>query len=124
MLVTDEMLDGRNDPLLLNSLNGLASSDCLQDGISPESLPVSATLGLPPYRPNGGPEPNVDTFTTCLLTDSDSALVHEVLVKRGTRGDTVGKDGNVVRQTDAIGSVVETKLGKSHPVSRACIANA
>jgi hypothetical protein len=107
LLVSDEMLYGRDDALVLNPFNRFPASNTLEYRICAKPFPIATTLWFASQRPNGWTQQHVHTLSTSLLAHGSSALIHEILVERGTRGNPIRKYGNVVGFSDAIRGIVE-----------------
>lgn len=114
LLISNEMLDSGNDTLSLEALDSFSGTNGLQYRIRTESFPVSATFGLAANGTDSWAKPDVHAFASSFLANSDSSLVHKAFIKGSTDSNSVWKYGNIVCLPNAIGSIIQAQLWKTH----------
>lgn len=115
LLVCNQMLDGRNDTLLLYALDGLRAGNSLQDGICTKPFPTTTASGLATQCADGWSQVDIDAFATEFLSQGNATLIHEIFVEGRSSGDTSWKCGIVVCGTNpTFFFQINCQLGNSH----------
>lgn len=122
LLVADEMLDGSNNTLLLNTLDSQRAGNTLKDGIGAEAFPVAATERLTTQRTNRGAKEDVGSFAAELFTYGNSTSIDKVLVKRRSRRDTSRECRIMVGIAHTESTILQTQLRKANSVRTATIS--
>ncbi|QSS57796.1 hypothetical protein I7I53_12087 [Histoplasma capsulatum var. duboisii H88] len=113
LLVSDKMLHGGDDAPALNAFNCQGTGNPLEGWIHAEAFPVSSSTWLASQWAYRWAKMDIYPFTTKLLAQDNTAIVHQLLVECGSHSDSSWENCNVVCISDTKRPVLQTKPGDS-----------
>lgn len=109
LLIPNQVLNRRNNALLLDSLDAFHRTNSLQNGIRPKAFPTSSSLRLAAHGPNGRSQMNIDAFATKFFAHGYAAGMHQLLIPRRASCDAGWEDGDVIGEAYAQRAVLQTQ---------------
>lgn len=90
------MLDGRNDSLLLDALDGEGTGLGLENGIRAKALPIASAERLSAQRANCRTQVDICPLSAKLFADGNGASIDQGLVERSTCGDAGRESSHII----------------------------
>ncbi|TKW55497.1 hypothetical protein CTA1_6920 [Colletotrichum tanaceti] len=140
LLVADQVLGAGLHAGVLHALDGEPHGDAREVRVDREALPVAAAQRLASKgsgdravvvehthvsnKTRNVPEPDVDALVAELVAQGPAALVDELLIPAGGRGEPRGEDADEVGAVEGRGAVEQAEAREADAVDRGDVADA